>query len=189
MTLFYVGLGLFFVPHFYSAFRSREPGKDLRLKLGDLPFMGLYSIVSLAGFVLMIMGYQQSPAGEVLYALPFDARHILALVNLVAFVLLIAAYVPKNRIQRALKHPMLLAIILWSGSHLLMPTDLKELALFGSFLAYGLIDAVRAYGRPSKDGGQPSAVSDAIVVIVGLGAYFGFAVWGHEVLIGLAPLG
>lgn len=189
MTTYYLGLALFFLPHLYSTFRSREPGKDLRLRLGDLPFMGLYSVVSLAGFVLMIQGYRSTPAGDILYALSFDPRHILALVNLVAFVLLISAYVPNNRLKKAVRHPMLLAIILWSGSHLLMPTDLKEALLFGSFLAYGLIDAAVAYRRPFDPGPKASVASDLIVLIAGVGAYIGFVLWGHTYLIGLAPLG
>ena len=138
---------------------------------------------------MLIYGYRSTPAGEVLYALPFDARHILALVNLFAFVLLIAAYVPGNAIQKTVRHPMLLAIILWSSSHLLMPTDLKELLLFGSFLAYGVIDALRAYARPTGPTVVTSMMSTIITLIIGLGAYAGFVIWGHTAIIGLAPLG
>jgi len=56
MTLFLLGLALFFIPHLFSAFRSREPGKDLRKNLGETKYMGLYSLVTLAGFVLLVMG-------------------------------------------------------------------------------------------------------------------------------------
>jgi len=45
MKLFLLGLVLFFVPHFYSALRSRADGKDIRKSMGELKYMGRYSIV------------------------------------------------------------------------------------------------------------------------------------------------
>ena len=57
MTLFLIGLLGFFGLHFYSALRSRADGKDLRKRLGEARYMGLYSLLSLAFFVVMLIGY------------------------------------------------------------------------------------------------------------------------------------
>ena len=37
MQLLIIGLVIFFVTHVYTAFRSREPGRDLKQKLGLAP--------------------------------------------------------------------------------------------------------------------------------------------------------
>lgn len=188
MIYFYAGMALFFGTHLYSAVRSREPGKDLKQKLGYGPFMGLYSLISIAGFALIIYGYQNTPAGDILYSVPFDASYIHAIAMLIAFILLVSAYVPGNRIKPAARHPMLLAIIIWSASHLLMPTDFKELLLFGGFLAYGLIDAASAYRRPHRSPPASSVASDGIVLIAGIGGYVAMAYWLHPILFGTGPL-
>ena len=60
MTYLILGLVIFFAAHLFSAFRSREPGKDLKQNMGNGPFMGLFSLVSIIGFALICYGYGAS---------------------------------------------------------------------------------------------------------------------------------
>ena len=64
-------------------------------RIGDKPWKGIYSVVSIAGFVLLIWGYglaRQEPI--VLYVPPVWTRHVSALLMLPVFILLVAAYLP-----------------------------------------------------------------------------------------------
>ena len=105
--------------------------------------------------------------------------------------LLIAAYLP-GRIKRLVRHPMLLAVILWSVSHLLSIGTLNDVLLFGGFLLWAVADLVsvsrRAYVRPVP-GSPATAANDVIVVVVGLGFYFMMLLWAHAHVIGVSPLG
>ncbi len=61
------GLALFFAAHTFSMFR--EARAALVSRLGALPYRGLYSLVSLAGFVLIVHGYGHAPRIDVLAVL------------------------------------------------------------------------------------------------------------------------
>ena len=55
MTTLLAGLVLFFSAHFFTLFR--EQSEQLIARLGALPYRGLYSLVSLAGFALIVRGF------------------------------------------------------------------------------------------------------------------------------------
>ena len=131
MTLFYSGLALFFIPHFYSAMRSRAEGKDIRVKLGEAKYMGLYSVVTLIGFGLMIWGYVKAPNADLIFEGPHTLHHLAWIPMMIAFILLISAYTPVGHIKRTVQHPMMLATLIWAGTHLAMGGDLKRILLFG----------------------------------------------------------
>ena len=117
MALLIAGLVIFFAAHFYSAFRSRVPGKDVTERLGEGPYKGVYSLVSALGLGLIIYGYMSAPPTGNLYVGPEWARHATMTLLLVAFIFLVAAYVPGTHIRKLIKHPMLCAVILWSIGH------------------------------------------------------------------------
>jgi len=80
-----------------------------------------FSVLSIAGFLLLLWGYGQARLAPVLLWTPPPAmRPVAALLMLLAFVLLVAAYVPGNGIKARLGHPMVLAIKLWALAHLLV---------------------------------------------------------------------
>lgn len=187
MTLLIAGMILFFGTHLFSAFRSRAPGKDLKARIGYGPFMGTYSLLSLVGITLFVMGYNRMPDGPLLYAGFDGARTVNHVLVGVAFVLLAAAYVPGNHFKAFVKHPMVVGVGLWALGHLVTGADLRNLLLFGSFLAYCVIDYAAALRRPAGPAPQASAAMSAPSVLIGGLAYAALFVWGHEAVFGVSP--
>ena len=140
------GCVLFFAAHLYSSFRTRMPSRDVRVSMGEMKFMALYSLVSGLGFVLMIWGYGLARPSPQIFTPPTWGAHVTMAVMLPALVLFFCNG-PHGHIKQAVKHPMLLGVILWAAGHLLANGELNSLILFGSFLAYSLIDRVAVMGR------------------------------------------
>jgi uncharacterized membrane protein len=192
MTLLILGLLIFLGVHsvriFADDWRSAQ-----RKRLGENAWKGLYSIVSIAGFALIVWGYgaaRQAPV--VLWASPTWTRHLAALLMLVSFVLLAAAYVPRNGIKARLHHPMVLGVKVWALAHLLANNTLADLLLYGSFLVWAVLNFRAARGRDRAEGRiypAGSAAGTLATVAVGVAAWAVFAFWAHRVLIGVSPFG
>jgi uncharacterized membrane protein len=192
MILLILGLVLFLGMHSIrivaDGFRSAQVAR-----LGVNGWKAIYSIVSIAGFVLLVYGYglaRESPA--VLFVPPPWMRHVTALLTIPAFVLLAAAYVPGTRIKRAVGHPMVAGVKIWAFAHLLSNGMLADVVLFGSFLAWAVFDYVAARRRDRIEGRvYPTGpvARDVTAVAVGLAAYVVFAFWLHAWWIGVRPFG
>jgi len=189
MALMVLGMVIFFGLHSLPMAGQLKAG--VVAKLGLWPYKGLYSILSLVGLILIIHGYGEARySGPVLYDPPAWTRHIVMLLMIPAFILLIAAYV-QGRIKRTFKHPMLVAVKLWAFSHLLVRGDLASVLLFGSFLAWAVVDRIslkrRTDGEPMialhVDESRP--YMDILVIVAGLVLYGWFVVQGHAWLIGV----
>lgn len=189
MTLLIVGLVIFLGIHSVAIV---APGwRDAQLaRIGELPWKGLYTVVSLIGFALLVVGYglaRQSPV--VLYTPPTWTRHLALLLLLPVFPLFLAAYLP-GRIKTAAKHPMLLATKLWATAHLIANGTLADVLLFGAFLAWAVADRISLKRRPPRavPGAPASPVNDLIAVGGGLALYAWFLFGLHAWLIGVSPL-
>ncbi len=189
MTLFIAGLILFFGPHLYSSFRSREPSRDIKERLGEGLYKGVYALISLAGLALLIKGYVDMRPAQILYAAPAWGQHVNMLLMVFALIALTASQLPAGQIKKRLKHPMLLSVKIWAAGHLLANGELNSVLLFGSFLAYAVISRIRAKRR--GDIGAGGAVAnpmwDIAAVFAGLGAYAALLVF-HGSLFGVPVL-
>lgn len=154
---------------------------------------GLYSLASLAGFALIVWGYGLARTQPLLlWAPPRWAPHLSSLLMLFAFVLLVAAYVPRNGIKSWVHHPMLLGVMLWAIAHLLANGTLADLLLFGSFLLWAVLDFVAARSRDHAAGDPqvPGTLAGSLVaLVVGVAAWALFAFWAHAWLFGVRPFG
>ncbi len=191
MALLIAGLVLFLGTHSVSIIA--RPWRDAMFeRLGEGPWKGLYSLASLAGFVLIVVGYGAARTEPtLLYAPPTFLRHIALLMLLPVFPLLMATYLP-GRIQTfARKHPMLLATRLWAVAHLMANGMLHEVVLFGSILVWAGLDQVSLKKRnaPSPPGAPPGRWNDAIALGLGLAGYVVFVLWAHEWVTGVSPVG
>lgn len=187
MTVLVLGLLLFLGTHSISIFGHRWRDATAA-RIGELPWKGLYSLASLAGLVLIVVGYglaRQEPV--VLYLPPAWLRHVGLLLLLFVFPLLLAAYLP-GHIKRKLKHPMLIAVKTWAFAHLLMNGMLADVVLFGAFLGWAVADRISLKRRPQREmlvTAPASKWNDAIAVIVGLAIYVWFVAGLHQWLIGV----
>jgi uncharacterized membrane protein len=191
MLVLIAGLVLFLGPH--SVRIVADDWRSARLAaLGEKRWKGIYSLVSIAGFVLIVWGYglaRRDPA--VLWAAPTWGRHAAPLLMLVAFILLPAANVPRNHVKAAVHHPMVLAVLVWSVAHLLANNTLADLVLFGAFLAWSVLDFLSARARDRAQGvAYPpgSARGTLITVVAGVVVWAVFAFWAHAFLFGVRPL-
>lgn len=187
-----LGLVLFLGVH--SLRIAAEPWRGRMLaRLGEMRWKGAVSAVSLAGFALLVWGYGQARLQPlVLWSPPRGMNHLAAALMVPAFVLLVAAYVPRNGIKARLHHPMVLSVKVWALAHLLANGTLADVVLFGSFLAWSVLDfrAARQRDRAAGTAYPPgTAAATVITVAAGLAAWAAFAFWAHAWLIGVRPLG
>ena len=187
-----LGLVLFLGVHSVRIVADGWRGRVIA-RLGAGPWKGLYSLASIAGFALLCWGFAAAREQPMqLWSPPPGMRHLAAPLTLLAFVLLAAAYVPGNRIKARLHHPMLLGVKCWAVAHLLANGTLAHVLLFGSFLAWAVLDFAvsrrrdRALGTLYPPG---SWGATAITVGVGAAAWYGFAFWLHGLWIGVRPFG
>jgi uncharacterized membrane protein len=186
MTLLILGLLIFLGLHSVSIFAPAWRDAQVAQR-GENAWKGIYSLLSIVGFALLIYGYgqaRQSPV--VLYTPPTGLRHVALLLMLPVFVLLLAAYLP-GRIKAAAKHPMLLATKLWATAHLLANGNLADVLLFGGFLAWAVADRISMKRRSARavPGAPAGPLNDVIAVVGGLGLYALFVLGGHAWLIGV----
>jgi uncharacterized membrane protein len=183
------GLVIFFGVHSISIV-ARGWRERTIARIGPAAWKALYSVASIAGFLLIVGGYAQARLDPViLYQPPVWLRHLTALLMLPVFPLLLAAYLP-GRIKAAVKHPMLTATKAWALSHLLANGMLADVLLFGGFLAWAVIDRISAGQRPQMvvRGGPLPIRNDVIAIVGGLLIYALFIGWAHLRLFGVAPM-
>jgi uncharacterized membrane protein len=190
MAILIIGLIVFLGAHSVRLFADDWRTQQIA-RLGLNGWKGLYSLISIVGFVLLVWGFglaRQHPL--LLYAPPAWLRHLNALFTLIAFILIIAAYVPRNHLKAAIGHPMLAGVKAWALGHLLATGMLHDVVLFGAFLLWAIMDFAASRRRDRRTGtvyasGTPAG--DAATIIIGIVAWVVFAFWLHPLLIGVEP--
>ena len=192
MAMLVCGLALFFIVHLVPMRPALRAGLVERVGAG--PYRGLFSVVSIAGLVLIVLGYGQMQGlgrgNPELWTPPTWIKHVVLLLMIPALILLVAAYVP-SRIRTAVRHPMLAALAIWAFAHLLANGDLASLLLFGSFLAFAVIDRLSVTTRASPGplgAAKGGVLHDMAVIALGLALYLLILFWGHAKLTGVPLL-
>jgi uncharacterized membrane protein len=156
---------------FFVAIHVFVSGTGLRdavvAKLGERPYLGLFSLASLAGIVWMAWSYNRAPYLE-LWGSPAALRHLAALLLIPATFLVVAGLTTRNPtavgadkaaaqapvgVVKLTRHPFLWGVAIWALAHMLANGDVASLVFFGSFFALAhvgprLIDAKRARKDP-----------------------------------------
>jgi uncharacterized membrane protein len=194
MLVLILGLVLFLGMH--AVTMKRDLRARLIERLGAGGYKGLYSAVSILGFVLLIYGYglQRAAGYTVVWEPPVWTRHLALLLNLPIFILLGVGKRPSWLLSRV-KHPMLLAVKIWATAHLLANGDLGSMLLFGGFLAWAVMARISTKRRPEEIARSAAMTNvafgrrDIIAIVAGLVLYVVFALWLHPLLIGVSVTG
>ena len=190
MTILILGLIVFIGAHCLSIFRDARAG--LVGRLGEGGFKALYAAASLIGLALIVWGFSRYRAEGLipLWHPPVWTRHLALTLMWFAFVALASGYTGPGKILGWLRHPMLVAVKIWALAHLLANGDLGGLLLFGSLLAFAVVDriAVKKRGDMGKTGTAGFARGDALALGIGTLAYAAM-LFLHPYLIGVAVIG
>lgn len=181
MELLIIGLSVFFLVHLLPTtptLRSTLVGK-----LGELPYKGLFSVVSLLGFVLIVFGKVEAEFVSV-WQPPVMFAVLTKLMMLPAMVLLVAAYLPSN-VKKHIRHPMLCGVSLWAAGHLMINGDMASILLFGGFLIFAVVDMASANARGATLQAETKPLwNDILVLVLGGGAYALLGIF-HQTLFGV----
>jgi uncharacterized membrane protein len=196
MDMLIAGLVIFLGIHALRVWGEGVRGA-LLLRLGSTGFKGVYSIASLAGLYLLIMGYGQARLEPVLlWTPPPGVGHATVALMWISMVMLASAGIPHNAIKARLRHPMVLGVKVWALSHILANGTLHDLLLFGGFLVWAVLSfrAARQRDRAALDAGDvaesppTSAAATVGTVLVGTAVWAVFIMGAHLWLIGVAPI-
>jgi uncharacterized membrane protein len=179
MTMLILGLILFLGAHLARViapeFRVRMIGR-----LGEWGWKGLYSAVSLAGFVLLVAGYASARwSSPVLWGPPPPfLRMAVTLLMLPVLVVFLSAYLP-GRLRAWIRHPMTFATVAWAALHLLVNGRVADLLLFGAFFAWAHVVLIAAFRRPHAPPAKaPSLVWDGVALVAGAAVWW-WLIFGH----------
>lgn len=181
MLLLILGLILWSGSHLFKRLLPER-----RAAMGDAG-KGLVALVSLAGIVLMVLGYRAAPYIEV-WSPPTFLTHLNNLLMVVAVFLLGVGNV-WGVVRTKMRHPMLGSVKVWALAHLLVNGDVASIVLFGGMLAWAVVSviminkAVPVWVRP--DAGPIR--NDLVYAVVSL-LLFGIIAYIHSWL-GVSPFG
>ena len=190
MTLLIIGLALFLGIHSVRIFL--EPARLWAINtFGAASWRAVYTLISVAGLVLIVLGYKPAAAAaEPVWVPPLGLQHVAATLLLLAFILVAAAYVPAGRMRARLKHPMTIGVMIWAAAHLLINGMEQEVVLFGSFLVWSILVY---FGARRRDRQMKLAYlagparNDFVSIGIGTAVWLVFAFYVHEWLFGVAP--
>ena len=98
MAMLIAGLVVFLGVHSTRVFAEGWRSATIA-RIGEGPWKGIYSLVSIASFVLLVWGYGHARQQMPLWDPPAFLRYVTAVLMLPVFVLLAAPYVPRNGVK------------------------------------------------------------------------------------------
>jgi uncharacterized membrane protein len=181
------GLVVFLGTHLVVTMRDVRAG--LIARIGKGTYKGLFSILAALGLGLIVWGFARYRAAEwidVWYP-PVWTRHVTIALMLPSVILMVAGYI-RGRIYATLKHPFLAGVKLWAAAHLIANGDLGSILLFGTVLAWAVIDRISLKSR-TDPGAPPIPVgtwrSDVLAIVVGVLVYLALGFVFHPLIIGV----
>jgi uncharacterized membrane protein len=191
MAALVLGLVIFLGLHSTRIFAEGVRAKAIA-RLGEGPWKGAYSLLSLIGFALIIWGFAEarSTAAE-LWTPPIWTGHTTILLMFFSLILIGAYIFKKSHIAVAVHHPMVWGVAIWAAGHLIANGSAADLLLFGAFLLWAVADLVSFYGRDARNAVvYPPPNWGATIGAIALGVALWIALLGglHLWLFGVSPM-
>lgn len=137
-------------------------------RIGDRPYMGLFSLVSVAGLAWLGFAFaaaRSDPGNAAWWTVGEASRQVQAILQMIAFLLIVPGLMTPNPTSvhqesvlekpdavkgmlRITRHPFLWGVAIWAAGHLLVNGEPASVILFGSMLVLAVfgtasIDAKR----------------------------------------------
>jgi uncharacterized membrane protein len=191
MAILVLGLVIFLGLH--SIRICAEPLRAQAIaRLGEGPWKGIYSIVSVIGFVLIVWGFAQARfTAPELWTAPPGARHATILLMLVAMLIFAGYFFKQSHIAVAVHHPMVWSVAFFGLAHLIANGTAADVMLFGGFFIWALADLMSSYARDRQDSvihPEPNWGATVGAIMLGLVLWAVIAFWLHFWLFGVSPL-
>ncbi|MBO6604365.1 MAG: NnrU family protein [Roseicyclus sp.] len=216
---FALAFTVFFASH---ALPVRPPLRPwLEARLGQRGFAFAYSALSLVVLAWVIGAAARAPLKPLWGWAPWHAHVVLAVMLAACLILALAIARPnpfsfggarndrfdpaRAGIVRLTRHPLLTALALWAGVHILPNGDLAHVILFGTFAGFAVIGERMVDRRKRRTMGQEAwhdlrqrlrarpligsfpVVDTGLRLILGVGLY-GALIWFHPIVFGVSPL-
>jgi uncharacterized membrane protein len=192
--MFYLVMGLVFFLGIHTLRIVADDWRSAKVAaLGLMTWKGIYAAVSLAGVALITLGFGVARDSSIdLWQPARWSHHAAGLLTLVAFILIVASYVPSSRIKGLVGHPMVAGLMVWSVGHLIANGRLADLVLFGTLLVWASVEFVALRKRDKATGvtrDPGSWANDIVTMIIAVVFWYIFALHLHYALVGVAPFG
>ncbi len=153
--------GVHFIPSLAPGLKNAWTGR-----LGENGYKGVFSLLLLASFGLMIGGWR-SAEPSFLYAPP-PLLHTPALVLMMLAFLLFVVSNRASRLRSIIRHPQLTGVATWGAAHLMVNGDSRSLVLFGGLAAWALVEIAAINRREGSwvKGEAPSLAYEGATVAV-----------------------
>jgi uncharacterized membrane protein len=187
MFVLYIGIALFAGTHLFSTLLPDVRGR-LMAWLGEQKYKVFYSLISVAGLILMGWGYAFTRNDGVMAYQPMaGARHVTMLLVFLGFVF-IASNDGKGYIRAWLKHPFSIGVSLWAIGHLLANGKMPLVMIASTMLAVSICDILSSIIRQEKMHFSPQIKRDIIAIIAGVVVYAVFLFAFHPYILGVPIL-
>ncbi|MEO5699397.1 MAG: NnrU family protein [Casimicrobiaceae bacterium] len=183
MAIMIAGLVLFIGVHLVPALPGLR--RTLAANWSEDRYKKIFSVVAGIGLLLIVVGYYLGERGPQLFAGQPVARAAAPWVMMLVFILFAASHM-RGHIRRLMQHPMVIGVLLWSGVHLLANGDRRGTLLFGTFLAWSVVDLIASLRRGPIAPFEPALRYDLMAAVGGV-VVAGVVMLLHPYLFGVRP--
>ena len=191
MAALVLGIVIFLGLHSTRIFAEGARGK-LIARVGEGPWKGVYSLLSLIGLALIIWGFGQARRNAAeLWSPPIWTGHTAILLMLFSLILIGAYIFKKSHIAVAVHHPMVWGVAVWAVAHLIANGSAADLLLFGAFLVWGVADLSSSYSRDRLNAvvyPAPEWGATIGAIVLGVVLWIALLAGVHLWLFGVSPI-
>lgn len=164
MAMLIVGVLIWWIAHLL---KRAAPGA--RAAMGETSGKAVMAVALAASVLLMIFGYRDAAFVNVWFP-PVWAIHLNNLLMFFAIGLLGVGH-SKGRIRSLIRHPMLMAVVVWAVAHLIVNGDLASIILFGGLGAWAVVEmavlnATTTWTRPAPGPAKRDLVLLAVTIVL-----------------------
>lgn len=139
MAMLISGLLLFALVHFIPSMAVRLKSSWID-RMGENGYKGIFSLLLLASFALMIFGWRNTDPAFVYF--PAAGLHVLGLILVVLGFWIMGASNRNSRIRRVIRHPQLTGVAMWGVAHLLLNGESRSIILFGGLTIWAILEMI-----------------------------------------------